>query len=201
MAVASDSPYIVILRDSVKSYFGKNLEVHSDFESLADDIRLKTKSTVSTSTLERVWNYSTRGYRTISLFTLNLLSRYCGFDGWDDFCQDIKQKDLSESEMFDEMSITVKNLSVGDRLILSWPPDRQCIIRYSGDNRFIVEESENAKLLAGDTFTCHEFLLHKPLLAHDIHSVDNKFKALHYEAGTIHGLTSLRILTDPQKNF
>ena len=42
---------------------------------------------------------------------------------------------------------------INDMVKISWLPDRMCSLRYLGDNRFIVVESQNAKLLPGDTFS------------------------------------------------
>ena len=44
-----------------------------------------------------------------------------------------------------------------------WQPNRVCEVRYLGDYRFIVESVTNGSLRAGDTFSCLQFQLGKPL--------------------------------------
>ena len=59
--------------------------------------------------------------------------------------------------------MAVSSLSEGTRLRLGWQPDRVCEVRYLGGNRFVVESVTNGSLRAGDTFSCLQFQVGKPL--------------------------------------
>lgn len=192
MAVDSSLPQISALRHKVTRIFAKELKVHSDFALLSDDIFAKIKIYVSQTTLERVWNYSTRGYSNISHSTLNILSRYAGYENWDAFCQELGKN--IESGMFDEESINTSSLEPGQRIKLGWLPDRVCIIRYEGNNMFIVESSENTSVQPGDRFSCLQFFLHKPLYLTDFTKKDNSNTDTTYVVGRVNGLRTLSLL-------
>ena len=82
MSIDRNIPQVIALRERVETYFGKALIVHSDFIDLVAEIEKSQHQHISETTLERVWGYSTRGYNTISLHTLDVLTRYVGYDNW-----------------------------------------------------------------------------------------------------------------------
>ena len=189
MGVSSQQPEIILLREAVADEFGRKLIIHNDFLQLADDIFNRLKEHVSETTLERVWNYSTRGYSSVSIRTLNVLSQYCGYNDWHEFCEKLNHPDNRESDFFDEEIIESKNLQPGERLKIGWLPDRICVIRYLGENKFIAEECLNSTMKTGDTFYCCKFELHKPLFLEDFNGEKKS-----YGVGLKKGLTVLQIL-------
>ena len=188
-------PQIVALKQSVGKRFGRSLVVHADFLALAADIWHNQRQHISETTLERVWGYSTRGYNTVSLYTLNLLSRYACDMEWQDYCNHLANTPL-ESEMNNEMVIYTRDLREGDKLHIGWLPDRECIVRYLGEgDKFIAEWCNNSKMQPGDTFECLQFTLSSELCmtnftAHNspIHQPSN------YIVGSKNGLTTLRLI-------
>lgn len=194
MAIDSKSPELVLLRERIEKLFGRKLEVHSDFEELRDTIFSATKEHISETTLERIWGYSTRGYKSVSRRILNVLSAYSGSGSWNLFLLRLKETQASESDLFDLDSINSSELQPGARLRIGWPPDRVCVIRYLGNNRYVAEDTRNSKLLPGDTFYCSHFQLNRPNYLYDLKEVDGKLKGRSYGIGLLHGLTSLQIL-------
>lgn len=194
MAVDNKLPQIAVLRARAEAVFGRPLQVHSQFEAFRDDIFDKTKEHVSETTLERLWNYSTRGYDNVSSRTLDVICRYIGIPNWKEFLQVLKKESNSESEMFDHESIPVSELKPGARLRIGWRPDRVCIVRYLGANRFVTEETLNSKLEPGDTFTCLRFQLHTPLYVENLIDSSGAPKGARYGMGLLHGLTTLQLL-------
>ena len=189
MGISSQQPEIILLREAITAEFGRKLIIHNDFLQLADDIFRRLKEHVSETTLERVWNYSTRGYSSVSIRTLNVLSQYCGHSDWDEFCKKINNPDHRESDFFDEEIIDSQQLQADDRLKIGWLPDRLCVIRYLGDNRFIAEECLNSTMKAGDTFYCPKFQLHQPLFLENFNGEKRS-----YGIGLKNGLTLLQKL-------
>ncbi len=192
MSIRRDIPQIIALREQVESRFGKKLSVHADFLALVAVIEMEQRQHISESTLERVWGYSTRGYDTISLHTLDVLSQYAAGCCWEDFCKLLHSESGCESELFDVEHISSNDLSVGDRLQIGWLPDRLCQVRYLGDNRFIAEECYNSKMQAGDTFSCLQFSLGHPLALDDLYR-DNSRLGGPYIVGQKNGLTTLKL--------
>ena len=194
MAVESSLPQIAALRKKIERIFGKPLMTHNDFIELVSLIREATHKHISETTLERVWNYSTRGYDNISHYTLNLLSEYAGYSDWQKFCEQLKKESASDSDMFDDPVLFSKDLQPGDRIKLGWMPNRVCFLRYLGDFRFIAEECLNSTMKEGDIFSCLEFRINQPVVMTDFESADGKVNGETYIAGIKEGITFLKKL-------
>ncbi len=123
MTIKSDIPQIYALRERVEEKLGKKLKVHSDFVELTSLIEMELRQHISETTLERVWNYSTRAYDSVSVRTLNVLSQYASKMNWDSFCEMLRKEKKIESEVFKAEIITTKDLNVGDIVRFSWLPD------------------------------------------------------------------------------
>lgn len=167
MSIKSDIPQISFLRERVERRFGRRLQVHADFLALVAEIESVQRQHISETTLERVWGYSTRGYGRVSLRTLDVLARYAGCESWTDMCEGLRSSGGVESETFSCASVRSCDLHAGDRLRIGWQPDRVCVVRYLGDNRFVAEECENAKMRVGATFSCLQFQLGRELVLDD----------------------------------
>ncbi len=188
MTIKSDIPQICALRERIEKKIGKPLNTHSDFVELTSLIELELRQHISESTLERVWNYSTRGYATVSLRTLNVLSNFATENNWNSFCDLLNKENNIESQVFNLEVIATEDLCVGDRIRIGWLPNRLCIIRYLGENRFIAEECENSTMKKGDTFVCHQFILGKELVMSDF-----RHESKIYIVGKEHGITTLNL--------
>ena len=193
MSIRRDIPQISALRSRVESRFGKKLVVHADFLALVAVIEMEQRKHISESTLERVWGYSTRGYNTVSLHTLNILSQYAEGCDWEDFCKRLHAEMGDESELFNVEHISSSDLAVGARLLIGWLPNRLCEIRYLGNNRFVAEVCHNSKLQVGDTFSCLQFSLGNGLVLTNL-TRENLDTPRTYVAGQQNGLTTLRLL-------
>lgn len=194
MAVESSLPQIAALRKKIESIFGKPIVTHNDFVELVSLVKEATCKNISETTLERVWNYSTRGYDNISHYTLNLLCEYAGYSDWQKFCEELKKENASDSDMFDDPVLFSKDLQPGDRIKLGWMPDRVCNIKYLGNNRFIAEECNNSSMKEGDLFSCLEFRINHPVVMTDFQSADGKVVGETYVAGIHNGITLLKLI-------
>jgi hypothetical protein len=193
MSIQSNLPQIVALRQKVEERFGKPLAVHADFIALADQIEKKLREHISESTLERVWGYSTRGYDSVSLRTLDVLSLYATDGFWVEFCEHLRQEAGTESELFDAEVINVSELSEGQELLIGWLPNRMCRIRYDGNNAFTALECEHSKMQPGDTFCVQQFILGKELVMTNFRT-QGSLEHRNYVVGQKNGLTVLRVL-------
>ena len=118
MTIKSDIPQICALRERIEKKIGKTLNTHSDFIELTSLIELELRQHISESTLERVWNYSTRGYDNVSLRTLNVLSNFAIGKNWNSFCDLLKKENKIESEVFNLEVISTEDLKVGDKITI-----------------------------------------------------------------------------------
>lgn len=192
MNIKSDIPQIELLRQRVEKSIDFPLSTHGDFLRLSAGIEYTLREHMSESTLERLWGYSTRHYETVSMRTLNVLCRFIGFHGWDEFCES-SDSSSKESELFTGETINTSDLETGTRIRLSWSPDRTCIIRYLGNNRFIAEVTENSTMKTGDTFSCLQFQKGRELHLDSFCKAGSEEK-YRYVVGIDTGLTSLEII-------
>lgn len=195
MSIQANIPQIAALRREVENRLGRPLHTHADFVSLTETIEVTLHEHISPTTLERVWGYSTRHYDKVSRRTLDVLARYIGANGWDDYVGRLRCTAGRESEEFTNDILNVSSLAVGTRLLIGWQPDRLCEIRYLGDYRFVVERVENSALRVGDSFSCLQFQLGKELYMDCFQRAgDPSEENARYAVGQSHGLTTLRNL-------
>lgn len=195
MGIETTSPKIKMLLLNVADKFGKHPCVPADFIALADEIKVSIKQHISPSTLERVWNYSTRQTSTVSVHTLNLLCEYVGKKNWTEFCQELNKSGVIDSDVIEEKAVLSKSLSVGEQLKICWLPDRECIIEYLGDYKFRAIDCKNSTLREGDTFKCIEFIKGQPAIMDELIQASDLSKTLkRYIAGKHHGISCIKIL-------
>lgn len=192
MNVKSDLPQIAQLKRRVEQSIDFPLSTHGDFLRLSAGIEFTLREHMSESTLERLWGYSTRHYESVSMRTLNVLARFIGHKGWDDFCDSL-QRCSPDSDLFVAEAVFSADLPVGARIRIGWQPDRICVIRHLGGCRFIAEEAVNSKMQPGDTFSCIQFQKGRELHLDDF-CRQGSLERYRYVAGVNSGITTLEIL-------
>ena len=190
MSIERENPQITLLRERVERRFGKPLIVHADFLELVAEIETSLREHISESTLERVWGYSTRGYNTVSLRTLDVLCNYAEGCSWQLFCQRLRDNAPIESLFFDVEQILSSELTIGSQIKIGWLPDRICIVEFLGDNRFVAKECHNSKMQPGDSFSALQFSLGRELVMCDFCRANSEVSQS-YVVGSKSGLTHL----------
>ena len=199
MNYKADIPQIATLRDRVEHSVERVMKTHADFVALVIEIEQALKQHVSETTLERVWGYSTRGYDTVSEHTLDVLSKMVGMSGWKEFCEKLREEAQVESELFTANAIVSCGLAVGTRLRIGWQPNRLCVVRYLGNNRFVAERTENSTIQPGDKFSCLMFQKGRELYLDMFQRADDEGAPdvnARYVVGQRNGLTTLEMLND-----
>lgn len=176
--------------------FGRQPEVPADFIALADSIKSALRHHISPSTLERLWNYSTRTASSVSVHTLNLLCEYVGKKNWKVFCSSLNETGLIDSDMIEDKAIFSNSLNPGERLEIGWLPDRKCVIEYLGEYKFKAIQCENSTMQPGDTFKCIEFIKNQPAIMDEFTPFGESGESYkRYTAGKYHGLSFIKKLT------
>lgn len=182
------SPEIKCLRSDLEQRVGQQLQSPADFQLLIQQIWEKNHAVLSLSTIKRLWGYvESNGAPRLS--TLNTLAQFLGFTDWNAYLVALEQRGGTESAMFTGEGIQTADLQAGDKVAVAWQPNRQCTFRYIGDNQFIVEESKNAKLQQGTTFSAARFMIGQPMYLDNILLADGTRTS--YVAGKRNGLTSV----------
>lgn len=188
MSVPVNNPEIAAIKRRTEEVFGGSLKTHNAFIALADAIDRTLREHVSESTLERLWGYSTRGAEAVSLRTLDVIARYCGYATWKAFTE--SNRAMVESEEFRREGISTEDLLPGDSLRLGWLPDRLVTVCLAADRRFIVTESINSSLRPGDSFICGWFQPGRSLYLDHFRRCGST-EETRYVAGERSGLTTL----------
>lgn len=190
-----DQEQFAELRHMVEYVTGCKMCTPKNFNLLAVRIYDRTHVSLSPSTLKRFWGYATKdeasnGMRRKS--TLDVLSRYAGYTDWEAFCHREKispDKDASNL-FFGHKQITADSMQPGDTLIVIWKPNRRINLRYVGNSMWMVVDSKNSKLSVGDTFKCHIFIEHQPLVLSDL--IHDNLPPCGYICGKNGGITIMR---------
>ncbi len=185
-----NSPEVIELRMRIEESIKRKVKTPADFDFLAGVVWERLHETISTSTLKRFWGYIDGADRTRES-TLNQLSRCIGFESWDDFLLELKEEGEEESELCLYESIRSADLNIGEEIEVGWQPNRKCVFKYMGDDRFEVVSAENSKLQKGDMFTCSVFFKDEPMYADNVKRQSSR--AVSYIAGSKSGLTLLRM--------
>ena len=150
-------PEVQELRLRIETKLGESLR-RTVYKRLSLAIYDSTKINISESTLQRIWGYVSSSEK-VNEETLDILSKYIGYDSWQSFKKEVMDSDENDSNILNQdHSVSTSELQIGDILQLGWQPNRYCEIRYCGENKFEVTHSENAKLQVGDTFKCGLFI-------------------------------------------
>ena len=147
------------LKEEVERLVGRKIASPKDFDFLMRQIYGYTQELISVSTLKRMWGY-VNSKSNPSKFNLDLLSRMVGFYDWDAF---VGENSIASSRFFMKSRLIADALDVGSQVRLTWQPGRVITIKFMGNDNVMVMESQNSKLAAGDTFTCHQFVTDEPL--------------------------------------
>ena len=192
MAVRTDSPQIAALKIAVEKRLGHAAESRADFTFLASEIERVTHEHLAENTLRRIWG-RLEGYDTVFTRTLDVLSRFVGYEHWNAFCDALKNESRIESEIVKgESSIRAEDLAPGERIRIGWLPDRVCIVEYQGGRTFKAIDCINSTLQIGDSFECSVFLKHYPLFVDNL--VHGGELCQRYSMGLDNGLTTLEKL-------
>ena len=161
VALDKNGKELTALRRDVEAEIGRSVKASSDFVFLSESVQGKIHEYISVNTLKRIWGYIDDGGSSPTSSTLSVLARFLGYTDWDAFVNNLDM--TATSQAFLGEGVRSDSLTIGDRMKISWTPNRCLVVRYTGDNSFLVEESEHSKLVKGDTFKCMYFIEQQPL--------------------------------------
>lgn len=142
------------LKQQVLTEAGIKIVSPGDCRFLSARISGKTNKQISDTTLKRIYGFTFSKFLP-SLYTLNILAEYCGYEGWDKFCQNEQAATVSEPGPVSEQepgSTINQTLKVSQRTL-------QCLINRSvipfkfTVKRAIVQDQLNLFLHSRQTAT------------------------------------------------
>ena len=175
------------LREDIKEAAGlkdKTLSP-SDFNQLQQDIKAKLPQlAINAKTLKRLFGYDKTNEKSfIRLYTLDVLSRFLGYENWNAYLELLHLLESSGSGDFKGDEINADDLRIGDTLRIAWQPNRKSTLKYLGNQKFEVAETEKSKWQVGDTFLCKHFIMGKPLYVDNLTGKDGVLKSAMYVVG------------------
>ncbi|MDE6409874.1 MAG: hypothetical protein K2K81_06490 [Muribaculaceae bacterium] len=172
----------------VEETAGLSPSTPKQFEELAERIFKHTGTSLSPTTLKRIWGYLDEPLST-RRSTLDILARYCGWKDYDDFLNGNLPE--AESGRVGTKTINVeKDMKSGERLRILWPPARTCVAEYLGSRQWKILESEGTRLEPGDTFSCSLIAEGEPLYLDNLIHQGNQSGI--YVCGRKSGISFLR---------
>ena len=191
-SVSRNSIELDYLRKDIKATAGMKDKIlsPSDFELIQQDIKAKLpQSAINAKTLKRLFGYDkTSEESCVRLYTLDVLSKYVGFDNWSAYLEHQYVMRIGGSGGFKGKKIKADDLTIGDTLQISWWPNRKSILKYLGNQRFEIIETQNSKWQVGDTFLCRHFIMNIPLFVDDLTDKDGVLKSAMYVVGEGKGI-------------
>lgn len=154
------------IQDLLRRKSGLALSHAGDAERLALDIESKTGDHLGVNTVKRLLGFIDDA-REPRVATLNIVARYLGFSDWEEL-RLVDERSNSSFGNDDENTLPAASLTVGDVVEVTYKPDRRVVLRYAGDGRFNIEESENSKLLSGDVALISHFVQDYPLIVSEV---------------------------------
>lgn len=82
--------YYEILKTAVLTASGLGTITPCDCKIISASIFNKTKQSISETTLKRVYGFAYSKFKP-SLFTIDVMAKYCGYPSWEDFCLEQEQ--------------------------------------------------------------------------------------------------------------
>ena len=166
-----------LLRSEVEAALKKKLCTPKDFEYLRERIYARLHTLVSRTTLMRLWGYVDEEV-TPRKGTLDILSRFLGYQDWESYQENasLPKEQQSSPVMSRKLSVS-SDLSIGEKLRLTWQPGRVCDVEYLGNLSFRVIASENTRIQPDDTFQCSLIVEGEPLYLDNLRKGDGSSSA------------------------
>ena len=181
------------LCDDIKKMAGLQYKTLSpnDFDVMQQDINKKIPhSSINAKTLKRLFGYDkTDDNSSIRLYTLDILAKYIGFENWSAYVEHLKLLSGKNSGDFNGGQINASDLTIGDSVQITWNPNRRSVLKYLGNLRFEIVETDNSKWQVGDTFYCKHFILGKPLYVDKLTDKNGTVKSKMYVVGEQGGIS------------
>jgi len=170
-------------------FHDKELSPH-DFDTLETNIKKELpQAVINAKTLKRLFGYDkTDTDSTIRLYTLDILTKYLGYDNWNAYLEHLQLLEGIGSGDFKGEEINADDLQIGDTLQIAWQPNRKSTLKYLGNQQFEIVETENSKWQVRDTFFCRHFISGKPLYVDNLTDKNGILKSTMYVVGGKNGI-------------
>lgn len=149
-----DYQMTALLRVRVEQMCQRTMKTPRDYDWLSEQLA-NTGERLSATTLKRFWGYLPAEVVKPRAYTLDALSHLLGYKDFAHFRTSHDESNKTPSDPVLGQSLhPARELSVDQRMTLTWQPGRVCTVRHLGNGQFVVEQSELTRLQPGNTFSC-----------------------------------------------
>lgn len=174
------------LKKEIEAALGQTMRTPKDFDFLRERIYARLHILISRTTLMRLWGYIDEKVEP-RRNTLDILTRFLGYSDWEEYHRNASlPKEQQSSPVLSRRLSVANSLVSGDRLRLTWQPERVCDIEYLGELRFVVTSSKNTRLHEGDTFECSLIVEGEPLYLDNL--IQGNYPPIAYVCGKKSGV-------------
>lgn len=178
------------IRQMIMEKFNSPIIYPQQCEALAMSIKETTGETLGTTTLKRMLGFVDGPARS-RLASLDIIARYLGYPDYNLLSKDLgEDTDISDFSFVDGIDST--DLETGERIRISYHPNRMLLLRCIGENKYEVIESQGSKLLTGDKLIISGFYVGFELLVSDVERGGIHLGS--YQAAKQGGLTDVEII-------
>lgn len=178
------------IKQKIIERFNSPIAYPQQCEALAMAIQEATGQTLGVTTLKRMLGF-VKGAAAPRRASLDIIAQYLGYRDYDILAKDLgDDADISDFEAIE--SIDSADLEAGERVQITYQPNRRLVLSYLGENKYRVDESQGSKLLGGDIVMIAGFYVGFELLVSDVERGGCHLGA--YQAAKQGGLTSVEIL-------
>ena len=177
-----------LIKDKIHEKFGQAVRYPKDCNTLADHISAACKTKISGSTLKRLYGF-VKGTQEPRLYTLDIISEYLGFKGWEHLLQSLDKSETPDSRELEK--IRPDQIRKGQIIFLSYQPGKKIEIQKQG-SAFLILSSNDRKLILGDEVKFGAVELHYPLTFTTLSRKGENLGKL--QVATVSGITSIRKL-------
>lgn len=175
--------------DKILTKYGKETIYSADCLSLADKIG------VSETTVKRMFGLvgksSPERHRIPHNSTMDIVAKWLGYENYKDLLRKIGEGD-SSSEFTSLHKIETKDLTAGTQIQIRYEPARVLVMTYLGDEKFLINESKNSKLLKGDMIRLTSLVLEHEMIVSEVIRDGRSLGG--YRGAKDGGLTSLEVI-------
>lgn len=174
--------------DLLSEKTGRDVTTSYGADYLRNDIEAVTGESLSLNTVKRLVG-NLQYDSTPRVVTLNIISRYLGFDSWQILHEYLTGR-ISGFNV-EEVFIDMTTQPIGCLLKIKWQPDRCISIKHLGNGRYVVTESANSKLHSEDILSLSQIAEGFPFI---VKTVERKGENLgNYIAAKKQGVDSIEI--------
>lgn len=178
------------VRQMIRDKFDSPITYPQQCEALAMAIQEATGQTLGVTTLKRMLGF-VKGVAAPRRASLDIIAEYLGYRDYNMLAKDIgEDADISDFRAVE--SIDSADLEAGERVQVTYQPNRRLVLSYLGGNKYRVDESQGSKLLGGDIVMIAGFYVGFELLVSDVERGGCHLGA--YQAAKQGGLTGVEIL-------